>query len=512
MATLFLNGRIRTLGPTGVTDAMLVREDGTVEALGEAARSHPLAASAHRHDLGGRTALPGPVDAHVHLLWHAQADMQQADLFGAASVDDVLERLSAHAAKRAEGWVLGHGFDQERFPDHAFPTRHDLDRISTSRPIYISRMCGHAVVGNTRALEMAGIASETGVLMEDRADPLNRVIPEPDAAEWVEIAAHAMDLLARSGFTGCHLLLDTKEQVAAMQTLHRRGGLKGRVRLQVRYPLLPHLEGLGLSTGFGDDWLSLGCVKIFSDGAMGPSTAALTEDYTDGPGNRGEFIYPQETLERMCREVHEAGCQLAIHAIGDAAMDASMDAIVYAAGAETAAARHRIEHASIVRPDQVARLAETGILCCVQPQFIVSDFWTVQRLGEARKPWIYPFATMWKAGVHLSGGTDCPVERFDALEAIGRAVVRDAPWRGNGIGEGYLEDERLTPEQAWHLFTTGSAHAGFREDRWGTLEPGMQADFIALDEDPFTADPKSIETMTPALSAVAGRVMYEATP
>lgn len=212
----------------------------------------------------------------------------------------------------------------------------------------------------------------------------------------------------------------------------------------------------------------------------------------------------------MCREVHEAGCQLAIHAIGDAAMDVTMDAITAAAGDQTRAARHRIEHASIVRPDQIRRLVETGILCCVQPQFTVTDFWTVRRLGERRKPWIYPFATMLKEGVILSGGTDCPVELLDPMQAIGRAVTRDAPWRGDGIGEGYLPDECLTVDQAWRLFTTGGAHSGFQEGWLGTLEPGMQADFVALDDDPYTADPRSIETMKPALTVVGGRVMHEA--
>jgi predicted amidohydrolase YtcJ len=271
--------------------------------------------------------------------------------------------------------------------------------------------------------------------------------------------------------------------------------------------MLKDLSAIGLSTGFGDDWLSIGAIKIFSDGAMGPSTAAMSFDYVDGPaGNKGEFIYPQETLNAMCKEVHNAGCQLVIHAIGDAAIDACMDAMVGAAGEGIRAARHRIEHASIVRPDQIQRLAETGIVSCVQPQFTVTDFWTVRRIGKERTSWIYPFATMLKEGCLLAGGTDSPVEKLDAMEAIGRAVTRDAPWRGADRSEGFVESECLTIEQAWDIFTRGSAYSGFHEGKLGTLEPGMLCDFIALDEDPFAVEGRAVETMKPALTVVGARV------
>lgn len=506
MPVLFHNAAIRTLGPSGVASALLCDDHGTILAVGDEAERHPMASLARREDLGGRTALPGPVDAHVHLLMDSQGKMHKADLMGATSREDVVERMAAHAKRRPEGWLVGRGFDQELFPTPGYPTKQDLDRVAPDRPAFISRVCGHAMIANSRALELAGITSEDGLLTEERMDPVWEQFPEPTLDEWIEIAHFAMDQAVRAGFTGVHVLTQSPEEIAAFQALHRKGALKCRVRVHPLFRDLKHLKGVGIGTGFGDDWLSIGAVKIFSDGAMGPSTAAMSVDYVDSPGNRGEFIYPYEVLEEMCKEVHNAGCQLVIHAIGDAAVDACMDAMVAAAGPDIRKARHRIEHASIVRPDQIKRLAETGIVSCVQPQFTVTDFWTVRRLGQDRKSWIYPFATMLKEGCILAGGTDSPVERLDAMEAIGRAVVRDAPWRGADKSEGYVESECLTVEQAWDIFTKGSAYAGFNEHKLGTLEPGMLCDFIALDEDPFAVEPERIETMAPAVTVVGGQV------
>jgi hypothetical protein len=403
---------------------------------------------------------------------------------------------------------MGHGFDHELFPTHAFPTKADLDSIAPDRPCLVSRVCYHAIVVNSKALELAGLESASGLLTEERMDPVYDCVPPPTRGQWLEICERAMELAVQGGFTGAHVLVDTADEIRALQSLHRQGRLKIRVRIQIPYRLLNNLEGLGLSTGFGDDWLSIGGVKMFSDGSMGARTAALTAGYSDDPGNTGELIHTPDELERMCRAVQQAGCQMVIHAIGDRAMDVTIDAITNAAGETTRSRRHRIEHASIVRPDQITRLAKTGIVCCIQPQFIVTDFWTVQRLGEERKGWIYPFASMLKAGIRMSGGTDCPVERLNAMEAIGRAVTRDAPWRGADISQGFVPDECLSVEQAWDLYTKGSAVSGFQEDCTGTLEPGMACDFIALDEDPFTGDPRRLETMSPALTVVGGVVQY----
>lgn len=504
MPTVFCNGRIRTLGPSGVVSTMLVDDAGTIVATGADVQSHPMAAVADRCDLGGRTVLPGPVDAHDHLLWLAHDDLRAANLVGCDSLDELLARLAAHRERRPDGWLTGYGFDHERFPDAAFPTRADLDRVSTTRPIVVSRVCGHAIAANSRALELAGVSSDTGILTEERMDPVYAAIPEPTVDEWVDIARHGIRLLAAGAFTGAHVLVNTPAEVAAFQRLRAQGELTVRIRLQIPYRLLKHLKAVGLMTGLGDEWLRIGSIKLFSDGSMGARTAALTTDYADEPGNRGELIHPRERLAAMVRDVHDSGCQVCVHAIGDDAMDATMDAIIAASGSGTRAARHRIEHASITRPDQIRRLAETGIVTCVQPQFTVTDFWTVSRLGEERKGWIYPFASMLREGVILAGGTDAPVERLSSLEAVGRAVTRDAPWRGEAISRGHVPGECLSVEQAWRVFAEGSAYAGFAEGRFGALEPSKACDFIALDGDPWTADPKSLETMEPAMVVTGG--------
>lgn len=511
MPVIYSNGRICTLGPSGVVTQILVDDTGSVTAVGSQVTGHPLAAVATRYDLQGRTVLPGPMDSHDHLLWHARQNLTEADLVGSSSIDELLERLAAHAVRRPDGWLRGHGFDHERFPDRAIPTKNDLDRVAPNRPALISRVCEHLVVANSKALELAGVSSDNGILTEERMDPVYTLVPEPGADEWEEIAEHAMQLALRGGFTGVHCIVSSKAEIKALTRLRRSGRLPIRVRIQLRSDLTEFAKSLGLTTGFGDEWLSIGSAKLFIDGSMGAHTAMMSEPYADDPNELGELLYTPERLNELAKSAHDSGFQLAIHAIGDKGIDVALDAIEFAAGADAGSARHRIEHASILRPDQIDRFVRTGIIASVQPQFMVTDFWTVRRVGENRKGWIYPFASMWKSGVKMAGGTDSPVERLSSLEAIGRAVTRDAPWRGPEMSEGYNESECLTVEQAWRLFTEGTAYAGFNETILGTLEPGMRCDFIGLDADPFTVDPRTIETMQPTLSVTGGVVRWSAT-
>jgi len=246
--------------------------------------------------------------------------------------------------------------------------------------------------------------------------------------------------------------------------------LKIRVRMQLPYSLLEHAAATGLATGFGDEWLTIGAIKIFSDGSLGARTAALREEYADDPGNRGQLIFDQAELDRRVQAVADAGFQVAVHAIGDAALEQVLLSFERCRNPQP---RPRVEHASLCPPDLMQRMRALGVVAAVQPQFIVSDFWTPERLGLERDRWAYPFRTMLDQGIVVAGSTDCPVEALDALQAWQRAIDRD----------GRRPEENLSAEEALRLFTEGSAAAAGEESEAGRLQRGMRADFVTLQEE-----------------------------
>jgi hypothetical protein len=225
--------------------------------------------------------------------------------------------------------------------------------------------------------------------------------------------------------------------------------------------------------------LRIGSVKIFADGSMGARTAALAEDFADDPGNRGILMHSDEEMAEMVRKVHLASWQAAIHAIGDRAVEqavGAIEAVLAETGESNLVRRHRIEHASILSQELVERMARLHIVVVVQPQFIITDFWTIERVGPERYRWAYPFRTMMEAGIPMALGSDCPVERLDPFELISRAVVRDS----------YSAEERLSAEEVIRLYALGGAYAAFEEAERGSIAPGKLADMAVLDCDIFS--------------------------
>jgi predicted amidohydrolase YtcJ len=473
--------------------AMAVR-GGRILLVGDDAAVCATAGPATRRiDLAGRTVTPGFIDSHIHLLWYGAQLLRQADLVGSGSIDEILERLSTQAG-RSEGWIQGHGFDQDKLTEKRFPTRGDLDRVSTTRPIIISRVCGHAVVVNSAALalvsesERAAGNETAGLYTEGDAGAFYAKIPPPSEAEMEQAALAACAVALRTGITSVHTLLDTPDQMIAYARLRRRTG-----RLPIRitgippYSAVGQLHAHGINTTFGDEWLNIGAAKLFSDGSLGAQTALLAEPYADKPETCGIRIYEPDDLKAKARDAQAKGFQLAIHAIGDQAVRETTDAIEFALGGESNVLhRHRIEHASVTSPDCLQRMAKLKIIATLQPQFVTSDTWTSRRLGPARTPWAYPFRSMIQAGMPVTLSSDCPVERLDAFAAIASAVGRHA-WSAGS--------ETLTAEQAIRAYCLGSAYAGHAEHRVGSLEAGKLADFVILSGDPTALDPIGISQL-----------------
>jgi len=500
------NGRFFTLSAAAPRVSALAISGGRIIAIGGDGEVAAFRApQTEEIDLGGRVVIPGLTDSHIHLILYGVSALVWCDLAGSRSIDEIVRRLRAHAPSRSCEWILGRGFDQEILAERRFPTREDLDLVSRERPVLVSRLCGHACVANSRAIELAGpgrlpeSGRESGLLTEDDMDPLWEKIPDPTPDQRIEAALFAAEQARAAGITAVHCLIGSMDDLTALRQLHADDRLLIRFYVQVPYSIFPSLAEEGLKTGDGDDMLRIGSVKMFADGSMGARTAALKQDYSDGPGNRGILLHSQQELTEMVRKVHRAGWQAAIHAIGDLAVGTAVNAIetVLAETEESnVSRRHRIEHASILSAELIAKMARLKIVAAVQPQFIITDFWTAERVGPERCRWAYPFRTMMQAGVPMALGSDCPVESLDAFQLIHRAVTRDER----------SPQERLTVEETIQLYAVGGAHASFEEASRGTLEPGKLADMVVLDADIFGIPPSDILSCRPYLVLVSGRV------
>lgn len=506
-AITLINGRVLTMSektPTASALGILGERIACVGSDEQVLAQMP--AESKRIDLDGKMVIPGLIDAHAHLLWMGGAMMRWADLTGATSIGEIQDRLRAHHEKMKKlggssaDWLLGIRFDQEILAEQRWPNKHDLDEVSAELPIMIVRLCGHANVANSKALEIGGIESETGLLTENDPGPIWAKMPDPTEAEYIEISKLITEHGLKVGLTTVHCLLDAGDEVRALQKLHARGGLKQRLRLQIPIGYVESLQKVGLISDFGDSMLRLGSLKLFADGSMGARTAAMTEPYDDDPSTTGILMHTHDELVERAVSGHKAGFQLAIHAIGDAAIDQAIDAIEAALASDNstgAQRRHRIEHASIIRPDQIERMAKLGIIGSIQPQFINTDFWTCDRVGKKRTPWVYPFKTMKNAGIKLAGGSDTPVEVLNPFQGIQRAILRDEN----------TASERFTLEEAIYLYTMGGSYAGFEETEKGSLDPGKLADLLVLPCDLREIDPSTIEDVRPEMVFVGGRAV-----
>ena len=438
----------------------------------------------------GGVVVPGFVDAHLHLA-ALGFESGGLDLRGASSLEELLEAV-ARAPGMGGGWVYGRGWDQELMG--AWPTRYDLDEAAPGRPVLLMRVCGHVAVASTEALRRLGLlgpraaavkgvdlgcdGEPTGLLYEEAAWEAYRAARR-EAMPALEAVLRAQELLLGRGVTGVAAMDVGAWELAGLLEAWRRGLLRIRVRAYLSWRLFEQLEGLapGLG-GLGDETLRIAGVKLYADGSLGAGTAFLREPYSDNPGSRGLRLLGAGELAWRARRIAGAGLDVAVHAIGDAALDE----VVRGFGAAGVAGR--VEHASLAPPGLVEALAGLGLRVAAQPRFLVSDWWAVERLGADRARWLYPFRSMLRHGVRLGFSSDAPVEPPDPLEGVEAAATRG---RLRGVSSG----EALTVREALHLYTRGSATV-IREPRLGCLLPGCYADAAVLSVDPLEAPAESV--------------------
>ncbi len=489
-----------------------------------------------RVNLQGRFVCPGFNDSHMHLLNYGQTLRMAPLAEHTGSLEDMLHCLREcllHGCARRGGWLMGRGWNQDYFSDiDRMPNRWDLDRVSETVPICAVRACGHALVLNSRALAAVGITTATpqpdggqivhengvpnGVLFDTAMDMVYEIIPSPSQAELKQMIRAACRTLNAYGVTSsqsddyCVFRgLPWAKINEAYQELEAAGELTVRVTEQVNFKDLPSLKSFisaGNHTGVGTEWFKIGPLKMLGDGALGARTAFLSRPYADDPSTRGIPVFSQETFDEMIGYANSHEMQIAVHAIGDACLDrviSSVEKALFQHAREDH--RHGIVHCQISRPEQLERLAAMKMHIYAQSIFLNYDIQIVaQRVGEKLASSSYSWKRLRELGATVSNGTDCPVEPPFALGGIQCAVTRRT-LQGQGP---YLQQEAFTVQEALDSYTKAGAYASFEEAYKGQIYPGMLADFIVLDANPFEVDADTIKNIKVLATYVGGRTVF----
>jgi predicted amidohydrolase YtcJ len=532
-ATLILvGGTIYTANPTQPKAEALAIAGERILRVGTRQEVEALRGSSTRLvDLSGATVVPGLQDAHGHVA-SLGADLSQIDLTGTPDVEHIASLVAARAAHTSAGhWVVGFGWDQNRWPVQAWPRAADLDAVSGTLPVALERVDGHATWVNSRAMSLAGITkttpdpqggrlirdasgAPTGVLVDAAQSLVERVIPNLTPEELDASILAADRELSRVGLTMVHDAGASSTTIAAYQRLVAAHQLS--TRLYVMISNSPETTREWFARGPLVDpsqRLNVRAVKMFADGALGSRGAALLSDYSDEPGNRGLLVTAPEALEATTKAAVQAGFQPCTHAIGDRANREMLDIYerVEAEMPGMRALRPRIEHAQILASPDVPRFAALGVIASMQPTHCTSDMpWAPARLGAARvAEEAYVWEKLLKSGARFAAGSDFPVERPDPLPGFYAAVTRQD--RTGQPPGGWATDQRLTRDEALAAFTIGAAYAAHAERDLGSLEAGKLADFVVLSRDIMAVPPAEILTTT-VLDTVVGGVRVYSVP
>ncbi|MFG6468964.1 amidohydrolase [Roseateles sp. BYS87W] len=541
-ALLVHNARGLTLDERGRVirfDAMQIGVDGRVQAIGKLGELPP--GDLPRLDAGGRVLMPGLIDAHGHVL-SLGAARRRLQLRDTTDLPAALAAVRAHAQARPQAaWLTGGGWNQATWQLGRFPTAAELDTAEAQRPVWLTRVDGHAGWANSRALQQAGITrttpdpaggrierdaqgEPTGVLVDAAMGLVERHVPGDDRQEQAaQLDAAEAELLAL-GITTVHdagISSDADDLLrerAAAGTLKLRvygmargsdGALMARLRSTG-----PQLDAGGADHGPLGGHYVLRAVKLFADGALGSRGAALLAPYSDAPESRGLLFRSDSELLGQMRAAAQAGFQVNVHAIGDAAnrqVLAGFETLAREMGARSTRLRHRIEHAQVVAPSDLPRFARAQVLASVQPTHATSDMnMAEERVGPQRIQGAYAWQRLIKAGARLACGSDFPVEEPNPWAGLHAALTREDA-AGKPIG-GWYRQQTLQPVQALDCFTRAAAYAGHAEADLGSLTPGHRADFILLDRDPLTASPAALLKTRVLQTWVGGRQVHRLEP
>ncbi len=532
---ILTHGVFYPVQPAEPVEGALAVRGGSIVYLGPEAGARAFAGEGTETiDLGGRAVTPGFIDAHSHLAGLGSA-LVQVDLVGTASYAEVVERTAAAVAELPAGtWVRGRGWDQNDWAAKDFPHHRELSAAVPAHPVWLARIDGHAALLNRAALDALGIdaatsdpsggrflrdaaGEPTGVLIDNAMDAAAG-LPQPPVEELRRRLALAARHCVERGLT---TVTDMGVGAAAIEA-YRAAAAAGE--LPLRAALF-----LGDDAALLDRWFAAGPeidpegrltvrgVKLYADGALGSRGAALVEPYDDDPGNLGLLVSSGVHLEEVARRARAAGFQVAVHAIGDRGNLVALDALQAAlargdgatadGGGDGADPRFRIEHAQVMRPADIERMARLGVVASMQPSHATSDMpWAGDRVGERRLAGAYAWRKVLDAGGRLALGSDFPVERAAPMLGFHAAVSRQD--LAGGPPGGWLPGERLDRREALRGFTLDAAWSLFLDPLVGSLEPGKRADLVVWDRDPMRVPVAEIPAVEADLTLVDGRVVH----
>lgn len=538
--TLLYNGKVYV--SRGHFEEAVLVEDGVISAVGKSEDLLALAGpSAELRDCGGRTVIPGLNDTHMHLMQFAQA-RNQAQIMGATSIGeliDICRRFAEEHPERVTGGLLAGGWNQDCFTDSSrLPDRHDLDQISTEYPMMLIRACYHISAVNTRLLDMLNVTEDprfsesdygvdadgrpNGILYENGSNIAQSLMEDLASGNMMQDVLDAMDYCVSRGMTSMHSndagssVMDRQGVFDFFHEIYDSGEGKLRYRHQVCFDTPEEFREC-LETGEyahwdelypAGSWLTLGPLKLFKDGSLGARTALMTGGYVGDPDNHGLEGVSDEDLDQFCRLARDHGVQIVTHAIGDEAIRRTVRS--YRNGFEGGrnVLRFAVNHCQITDRAILDQIARDDILVLAQPIFLNYDMHIAEDLvGRELASTSYAWSTLQQSGVHVSYGTDCPVEDCDPFQNIYMAVTRKDL---SGYPEGgYFPQECVDVETAVDAYTLESAYAEFMENVKGRIQPGFLADMVVLDRDIFTVDPDEIKDISPVMTMVGGKVVYD---
>ncbi len=529
---LLCHGRIYTMDTDRPYAQAVAIAGSRIVAVGDDGELRSLLRPGGREvHLKGRTVIPGLIDAHVHFghyclsLYRGEVDLDQVP-----DKETAVARVAEVARRTPPGrWIRGGGWNKNIWPDPSFPSAADLDGVSPQHPVALEDKSHHAIWLNSRALEQLGITAATkdppggeilrdesgqptGVLLENAVAWVYHSLPEPDMDTMVAALRHGIPHAHRLGLTGVH---DPASPVvlAALQTLQAQDELNLRVLVHIPQDRLEAAVRLGIRSGLGNEMLRIGGVKLFADGALGPQTAFLLAPYEGTTDDYGLPTLSAEEIADLIRRAHDAGLSVAVHAIGDAANRAVLDAIEQDQKARRqrsfpASLPDRIEHVQLLHPADLPRLARLGVVASMQPIHATSDMEMAERYWGHRCQLAYAWRGLLAAGTTLAFGSDCPVETLDPLAGIHAAVTRRRA-DGRPGPEGWIPDQRITVAEAVHAYTMGAAHAAEEAHLKGSIRPGKLADLVVLSHDIFDIEPMDILHARVEMTVLDGQVVYQ---
>ncbi|PTI28046.1 MULTISPECIES: amidohydrolase [Mammaliicoccus] len=527
MKKLFKNGTVYTMNHSEDTYAGVIVDNGIIEAV---LSQEDLKGINQNNfeviDLNGGTMLPGFVETHIHVMgtgvW-----LSSVILNGETNIENVKEKIKQKAKTLEAGeWLVAEGYD-ENLLNGIRLDKSDLDELCKDHPVIIKRVCRHAAIVNSKALEVINIQDDvenpdggsyekrngqlTGWVYDTAMEPFEELASNEDEQSLTKHLERAIDYLYQFGITGSHTedlgyYEDYKDVLNAYKTVvgDKDNQRPFRVRLLRHFSVYEQM--MDEQATFVDGWLEPDAMKFYADGAFGGSTALMKESYSNDPTgeNYGLAIYTQEALNEKVKLARNYDGAIAVHMIGDKACEMVLDAIEKYPAPK--GLRDRLIHISTLNETLLNRVSKLPVICDVQPQFITSDFpWVQEKVGNERARYLYPFKSMLDLGIIIGGGSDAPIETPNPMLGVHAAVNRQS----YGEDGAYFIEEALSIFDAISLYTTQASEIAQTTDRTGKIKSGYEADFTVLDKDPFKTNPKELANIQATKTIVNGKIVYE---